>query len=106
MTGAQIKAKIKAKNIPLKEVAERMGISRQSFTLSLRAKNSVTTAFLERVAEAIEEPVSYFYNELPIYTVEDYAKIQALRDKVAYQEGVISGQQQTLAMLMEKIRTG
>ncbi|MDR0509540.1 MAG: hypothetical protein LBH06_00420 [Rikenellaceae bacterium] len=57
----------------------------------------MTTGTLERIAEAIGEPASYFYNELPILSLEDYAavrqtekEVEMLRKQVKYLQGTIN----------------
>lgn len=63
MTGDKIKQKIKAKGYTLRSVAEAMEITPQNLQQLLRANIHVNTDTLERVAAAIGEPISYFYDE-------------------------------------------
>lgn len=63
MKGSEVKKKIKSKGYTLSSVAEAMGTSSQNLQQLLRADAHVNTDTLERVAKAIEEPISYFYEE-------------------------------------------
>uniref|UniRef100_UPI004056888C helix-turn-helix domain-containing protein n=1 Tax=Alistipes sp. TaxID=1872444 RepID=UPI004056888C len=83
MTGEKIREKIREKKITLTAVATRMGMSLQALYARLGVDN-ISTDTLERVAEAIDEPVSYFYNEFPILSLEEYTKIAQLRAENEY----------------------
>lgn len=75
MTGKEVKKKIKERGFKYVEIANRLGVSKQNLRMLLREDAPVSTTTLERVAEAMEVPVSYFYNELPILSLADYAEI-------------------------------
>lgn len=83
MEGKTLKAKIKAKKIKLKDVAAGLGMSPQNFQAVLNSPD-VRSSIIERVAKVIGEPVCYFYNELPILGVEDYAKVKLLQQEVKH----------------------
>lgn len=78
MTGEQLRSKIKAKKRSLRSVADAIGESPQNLQRILNSAD-VRTGILERIAEALNEPISYFYEELPIVSMEDYAEFVALK---------------------------
>lgn len=78
MTGEQLRKKIKSKQRSFKSVAEAIGETPQNFQNMLNAAD-VKSGTLERVAQALGEPVSYFYEELPIVSMEDYAEYISLK---------------------------
>ena len=59
-------------------MAEAIGETPQNFQNMLNAAD-VKSGTLERVAEALGEPVAYFYEELPIVSMEDYAEYVSLK---------------------------
>ena len=82
MSGEELKAKIKAKGFTLREVAERLGESPQNLQGWLKS-HDVKSGQIERIAKAMGESVSYFYNELPLYSVEDYVRVKILESENA-----------------------
>ena len=62
MDGQTIKAILKKHNHKLKDIAEIMGISLQNFA-SLLSSSDVKSGTLERIALAINKPLSFFYGE-------------------------------------------
>lgn len=80
MRGTDIKARIKAKGITLREVAARMGESPQNLHGYLLS-GDVRSSVIERIAGAIGESVSYFYNELPILSMEEYDRVKKLENE-------------------------
>ncbi len=87
MTGKELKTKLrkacKDKGISLAAVASKLSMHRQVLEERLQVK-VVSTSTLELLAEAIGESVSYFYNEYPIFSVEDYVEIKSLQKEIAY----------------------
>ena len=87
MTGKELKTKLrkacKDKGITLTTVAAKLGMHRQVLEERLQVK-VVSTSTLELLAEAIGESVSYFYNEYPIFSVDDYVEVKSLQKEVAY----------------------
>jgi transcriptional regulator with XRE-family HTH domain len=59
--GDRIREILKNKNISQTKLAESLGVSRQVINQYLNA-GSMTTATLEKIAEAIDVPVICFYN--------------------------------------------
>lgn len=78
MTGEQLRKKIKSRKRSFKSVAEAIGETPQNFQNMLNAAD-VKSGTLERIAEALGESVSYFYEELPIVSMEDYAEYVSLK---------------------------
>lgn len=62
MTGNTLKKLILAEGLSVAEVARRLGTSQQNLTCSLN-KDDIKTGLLERVAEAMNRPLSFFYGE-------------------------------------------
>ena len=87
MTGKELKSKLrkacKDKGITLTAVACKLGMHRQVLEERLQVK-VVSTSTLELLAEAIGESVSYFYNELPIFSVEDYVEVKSQQKEITY----------------------
>ena len=87
MTGKELKAKLrkacKDKGTTMSAVAASLGMHRQVLEERLRVK-VVSTSTLELLAQAIGESVSYFYNELPIFSIEDYAEVKNLQKEIGY----------------------
>ena len=87
MTGKELKSKLrkacKDKGITISAVASMLGMSRQVLEERLQVK-VVSTSTLELLAEAIGESVSYFYNELPIFSIEDYVEVKSLQKEITY----------------------
>ena len=87
MTGKELKAKLrkacKDKGTTISAVAAQLGMSRQTLEERMRV-NVVSTTTLELLAQAIGESVSYFYNELPIFSIEDYVEIKSQQKEITY----------------------
>lgn len=89
MTGKEVKKKIKEKGFKYVDIARKMGVSHQNLCMLLREEAPVSTTTLERVAEAMGESVSYFYNELPILSVEDYAEVVNKDKEIEYLRALV-----------------
>ena len=76
MTGEHVRAKIRQKGLTFRQVAQAIGESDQNFRMLLSVKN-VSTETLERIAAAMGESVSYFYNEQPIFTLVEYTEYES-----------------------------
>lgn len=72
MTGNTLKKLILSEGLSVAEVARRLGTSQQNLTCAL-AKDDIRTGLLERVAEAMGRPLSFFYGEAfgPVQSVGD-----------------------------------
>ncbi len=62
MTGEELKRKIKEAGSSQKELAELLGVTAQSISSILSAKD-VRSGTIEKIAEALGRPVSYFFDE-------------------------------------------
>ena len=62
MTGRELKLKIDALGITQRSLAEQMGVTPQTVSAILTAKD-IRTSSLERIAQVTNKPMSYFYGE-------------------------------------------
>ena len=62
MDGLRIKEILRRKEVTMSEVAEKIGVSLQNFSAML-AREDIKTSLVEKVAAAIDVPVSYLYGE-------------------------------------------
>jgi len=104
MTGEQLRKKIKSKRRSFKSVAEAIGETPQNFQNMLNAAD-VKSGTLERIAEALGEPVAYFYEELPIVTMEDYAEYIALKKENEMLQKMVTEKENHLRELLATLRT-
>ena len=104
MTGEQLRKKIKSKRRSFKSVAEAIGETPQNFQNMLNAAD-VKSGTLERIAEALGEPVAYFYEELPIVTMEDYAEYIALKKENEMLQKMVAEKENHLRELLATLRT-
>ena len=104
MTGEQLRQKIKSKRRSFKSVAEAIGETPQNFQNMLNAAD-VKSGTLERIAEALGEPVAYFYEELPIVTMEDYAEYIALKKENEMLQKMVTEKENHLRELLATLRT-
>ncbi len=104
MTGEQLRRKIKSKRRSFKSVAEAIGETPQNFQNMLNAAD-VKSGTLERIAEALGEPVAYFYEELPIVTMEDYAEYIALKKENEMLQKMVTEKENHLRELLATLRT-
>ena len=104
MTGEELRRKIKSKRRSFKSVAEAIGETPQNFQNMLNAAD-VKSGTLERVAEALGEPVAYFYEELPIVTMEDYAEYIALKKENEMLQKMVAEKENHLRELLTTLRS-
>lgn len=64
MKGKEMKDIFRDLNISQSEVARRIGESSQNLS-SMLASDDIKTGIVERIAEALSRPVSFFYGEQP-----------------------------------------
>ena len=62
MTGKELKLKIDELGITQRSLAEQMGVTPQTVSAILAAKD-IRTSSLERIAQVTNKPMSYFYGE-------------------------------------------
>lgn len=101
MTGKQLKEKIKQKGIKFTTLADMMDILPQQMNQYFNT-NNVSTEVLERIADAIGESVSYFYNEQPVFTIEDYAKISKMEQEIMYLRLLVREKERLIETLLNK----
>lgn len=89
MSGEELKAKIKAKGFMLREVADRLGESPQNLQGWLKS-HDVKSGQIERIAQAMGESISYFYNEYPLYGVDDYVRVKTLESENELMRALLS----------------
>lgn len=103
MTGDQLRKKIKSRKRSYKSVAEAIGETPQNFQNMLNASD-VKSGTLERIAEALGEPISYLYNEVPIVSLEDYAEYIALKKENEMLQRLVREKEQELRELLLALR--
>lgn len=101
MTGKQLKQKIKQKGVKFNALADMLGVVPQQVQQYFSA-NNVSTDVLERIAEVIGESVSYFYNEYPILSMEEYARIAKMEQEIAYLRQLLNEKERTIEILTKK----
>ena len=62
MKGEEVKLKLKKAGVSITEIASLLGMSRQSLSQALSVKD-VKTGLIEDLSKALNEPLSYFYND-------------------------------------------
>lgn len=62
MTGTELRAKLVLINAQVTELAKNIGTSHQSLSQALNSKD-VKTGLVEKIASALNLPLSYFYGE-------------------------------------------
>lgn len=105
MTGKVLKAKLrkacKDKGTTISAVAARLGMSRQTLEERMRV-NVVSTSTLESLAEALDESVSYFYNELPIFSIEEYVEVKSMQKEIHYLRLLLNEKEARINELLAK----
>lgn len=103
MTGDQLRKKIKSRKRSFKSVAEAIGETPQNFQNMLNASD-VKSGTLERIAKALGEPVSFFFEELPIVSLEDYADYIALKKENEMLQHLVRKKEEELRQLLLTLR--
>jgi transcriptional regulator with XRE-family HTH domain len=103
MTGDQLRKKIKSRKRSYKSVAEAIGETPQNFQNMLNASD-VKSGTLERIAKALGEPVSFFFEELPIVSIEDYADYIALKKENEMLQHLVREKEEELRQLLLTLR--
>lgn len=102
MKGSVVKQKIVDKGYTLQSVAEKIGMSKQNFRQTALIVENIRTDLLEQIAQAIGEPVCYFYNEYPILSLDEYARVKEMESRIAYLEGLLAEKERTIQILIDK----
>jgi transcriptional regulator with XRE-family HTH domain len=95
MKGKTVKEILKRNNIALNELAERMGVSPQNLQSMLRAAD-IKTGTLERIAEATNKSLYFFYKQSQGITGEDYSAI------LEKEKPISTNESEFLALLKKK----
>lgn len=102
MTGKELKAKLIGCGVSQSEIARRLEISQQSFNQSMLV-NDVKSGLLERIAKAIDVPMSFFYpNEGHKAVVNGDNSVAAIQSTVT--QGDCAVLQERIAGLEEIIK--
>lgn len=62
MKGEELKLRLKKAGLSITEIAQSLGVSRQSLSQALSAKD-VKTGLIEDLSKSLNVPLSYFYGE-------------------------------------------
>lgn len=102
MTGEEVKKLIKAKGFTYVSIARALGMTNVNLHQLLLSKN-VTSGTLERIAAAMGEDVAYFYGKKPIYSLEEYVKVAAQQQEIAYLRDLVATKDELIESLREQI---
>ena len=101
MTGDKVRQKIKEKGYTFHSIAQAIGESDANLRCMLLVKD-VKSGTLERIAQAMGENVSYFYEEHPVFSIEEYAEIYSLKKEVLMLRQLLNEQERTIEILLSK----
>lgn len=101
MTGDRVRQKIKEKGYTFHSIAQAIGESDANLRCMLIVKD-VKSGTLERIAQAMGENVSYFYEEHPVFSIEEYAEIHALKKEVVLLRQLLNEKERTIELLLSK----
>lgn len=118
MEGKTIKLKLQSLQITQKDLAIKLGITAQSVNAILSAKD-VRSSSIEKIAQAIQKPVSFFYDEenannigtaiasgnYSAASIHGDASVKTetndlLKDRIKYLEQIIDEKERTIKILM------
>lgn len=92
MSGEDIRKKLIIMGVEQQKIAERMGLSKQNFSATLKTQN-VKSGFIEELCKALDMSISDFYGEASTPAANDSKFSEAF-------ETIVS-QQQTIRLLSE-----
>lgn len=75
MDGDRLREKIHDSGVSISDVAERCGFKGTGSVSTLFTRTNISTASLEKIAEAINKPVGWFYDDFPNVSVESFINI-------------------------------
>ena len=101
MTGDKVRQKIKEKGYTFHSIAQAIGESDANLRCMLLVKD-VKSGTLERIAQAMGENVSYFYEEHPVFSIEEYAEIYSLKKEVLMLRQLLNEKERTIELLLSK----
>ena len=101
MTGEKVRQKIKSKGFSFHSIAQAIGESDANFRCMLIVQD-VKSGTLERIAKAMGENVSFFYEEQPIFSLEDYTTYHNLKRENELLKQLLQEKERTIELLMKK----
>lgn len=101
MTGEIVRQKIKEKGFTFHSIAQAIGESDANLRCMLLVKD-VKSGTIERIAKAMGENVSYFYEEHPVFSVEEYAAIHSLKQENTLLRQLLNEKERIIELLMSK----
>lgn len=104
MTGEEVKRLIKAKGFTYRSIADAIGETPMNLHQLLSSKD-VKSGTLERIAVAMGEDVAYFYGKKPIYSLEEYVKVAAQQQEIAYLRDLVAAKDELIESLREQIKS-
>lgn len=99
MTGEIVRQKIKEKGFTFHSIAQAIGESDANLRCMLIVKD-VKSGTLERIARAMGENVSYFYEEHPVFSIEEYAEVHSLKKENAMLRQLLNEKERIIELLM------
>lgn len=99
MKGEELKEKLKDCELSLNEIAKRLNMSHQLFYQSLKSPD-VKTSLLERLCEALNVDMSFFYK----YKVRNNNKdeiIRSLRQQLEDKDIIIASKEELIQLLQK-----
>lgn len=104
MTGATIKERLERLGISHKEIAEHLGMSPQNFYKTAINNDNVKSDLLERISAAADVSVSYFYNELPIISLDEYDRVVRIELENVHLRELLEEKERTIQILTQQKR--
>lgn len=74
MDGKALKYKILESGFSVQEIADKAGMKANNISGAFKSAN-LTTGILEKIAEAINKPISWFYEEFPEISMKQYKEL-------------------------------
>ena len=116
MTGQELKEKILVANVPLNQIAERLGITAQSLNSCFKGKD-VRSNTIERIAEVLGVKMSFFYpmegssavasganSVVAIQSTVSQGDSAVLQERVRLYEKLLDEKERTIKILMERCK--
>lgn len=79
MDGERLKFKVKESGLTISEITTRMGFNHTGHISALFTRKGIRTDTLEKLAEVMERPISWFYEEYPTINKEEYKRLITLQ---------------------------
>ena len=88
MKGSQIKEKLPALGISIKELAGRLNMSQQNMGRYLNESDDVRTGFMESVCDALDVDYAYFYRD---GSTPEYERALSIGNRILMVEDICHG---------------